>query len=101
MLMCGSQSWLQAAFQAARRAGKPACTVESLALPVHPVCDAAASSRIKETAGELYLGEAFIPFHGPKAHADRQDCPPHGARKLVLASSWQFHLSQIRYRFNA
>jgi hypothetical protein len=52
---------------------KAGCTVESLALPVHPVCDAAASSRIKETAGELYLGEVFIPFHGPKAHADSQD----------------------------
>ena len=60
---------------------KAGCTVESLALPVHPVCDAAASSRIKETAGELYLGEAFIPFHGPKAHADSQDWLPHKRAK--------------------
>src|SRR5580693_4878565 len=77
MPMCGSQSWLQVAFQAARRAGKPACTVESLAPPVHPVCDAAGSQRIKGGAGELHFGEVFIPFYGPKAHADRQDCLPH------------------------
>jgi len=57
--------------------GKAACTVESLALPAHSVCDAAASQRINGSAGELHLGEVFIPFHGPKAHADRHDCLPH------------------------
>jgi hypothetical protein len=37
--------------------------------------------------------EAFIPFHGPKAHADRQDCLPHEFCLLTSVS----HIAK-RYR---
>jgi len=61
----GRASWLKAG-----------CTVESLALPVHPVCDAAASSRIKETVGALYLGEVSSPFMGRRPmRTARIGCP--------------------------
>ena len=58
-----------------RRPERP--PARSIALPVQPVRDAADSRRIKGSAGEVHLGEAFIPLHGPKARADRQDCLPH------------------------
>jgi hypothetical protein len=45
-----------------RRRPEGACTVESLALPVHPVCDAAASSRIKETARRVVPRRGFHPL---------------------------------------
>jgi hypothetical protein len=51
--------------QGIRRVSKTAaCTLESLAPPVHPVCDAAGSQRIERGAGELHFGEVFIPFMG-------------------------------------
>jgi hypothetical protein len=46
-------------------------TVENLAGPKPSACDAAARTRIKRCAGELYLREAFNPFGGAQRHADR------------------------------
>jgi hypothetical protein len=45
---------------------------------------------IKGTAEEQYLSEAFIPFHEPKAHADRQDCLPH--EKPDATPKWERRL---------
>jgi len=69
-----------------RRAGKPACTVENPALPVHPIGDAAASQRIERSAGEVPLCEVFIPFRGPKAHADSQDWLPNNGIWIIFNS---------------
>jgi hypothetical protein len=46
-------------------------TVENLAPPNPPACDAAAATRIKSSAGELRRREVFITFGGPQGHADR------------------------------
>ena len=48
-------------------------TVENLASSVEPACDGTVGARIKQTRGELYRGEVFIPLGGAKRHADRME----------------------------
>jgi hypothetical protein len=64
----------------------PGCLLESLALPIHPICDAAASQRIEEGVGDLYFGEVFIPFSWAEGLCQAGFIPPFKAHEKPNSS---------------